>query len=232
MELKIDTRKLNSFLEKCRMGEVESCLLDFKDDGLHVSMVSGANTHSSKGFLKSDAFKEYASIGTIGVDDLSKLMRVLKRVGNLISFTITGNLLTAKSDKKSLNVELVDEKFIDKPKPLPELEFVTQFNIKAGQLFDFLTDVQLNKDATISIETRNGGVIFTNTGKYKFKHMIDSEGTKEGVVVKFGLPFMEALQNLKEGEMILKVKNDYPILVEYIHEEEEIKFMVAPRSDD
>jgi len=226
--MKIETSLLEDFLKKARMSEIESCLLQFDEDGLRIKTFSTANTHHVNALLPKDSFKEYQAVGNAGVDDLSNLIKVFKRLGKELEFSIEGNLLTAKGNKKELQFELVDEKFIDKARDLNEMSHDPKATIPAKQFNDFLNDTQMNKDTTIYIETVDGGVKLYNTGKYKFKYNIDSEGTTAGEKVKFGEPIINALGELKEGNLVFHLKSDYPILVDYKTEKYNMQFLVAP----
>ena len=227
--MKIETAILDEFLTHARMGEVETCLLNFTEKGLEICTMSVANTHSVNALLKASAFKEYAAIGNVGVDELSKLIKIFKRLGKELEFEVEGNLLTAKGGKKELRFELVDEKFIEEKGKMPELELTTSFKIDGKIVLGFLTDAKMNTDTSIIFETVENGVKVTNTGKYKFTHNIDSEGTKGGVKVKFGQPLLESLGAIKDGEVIFKVKDEYPVVIEYNKEHFEIKMAVAPQ---
>ena len=112
--MKIESSILEEFLVLTKMKEVETCLLQFNENGLFVSVMSAANSHQSNSLLKKEAFIEYEPIGNIGVDDLSKLIKVFKRLGKELEFSVEGNMLIAKGAKKILKFELVDEKYIEK----------------------------------------------------------------------------------------------------------------------
>ena len=230
--MKIDTKIMEEFLTKIRMDEVETCLLDFSEEGLKVSVMSIANTHKVDAILHKKAFKEYEPIGKIGVDELSKLIKVFKRLGKELEFSVEGNLLVAKANKKELKFELVDEKFIEATKPTPEMEHSTSFKVDGKIMNECLTDAQMSKDVAFKIETVDGGVKISNTGKYRFSRNIDSEGTKGGEVVKFGEPLYKILKEIKEGEIVFEIKTDFPILATTKTDLYEMTFLAAPRVEN
>lgn len=229
--MKIETAILEEFLNKARMGEIETCLLEFGENGLYISAMSPANSHKSDSLLKKEAFAEYEPIGNVGVDDLSRLIKVFKRLGKELDFKIEGNLLVATGAKKTLKFELVDEKFIEKKKDMPDMKHTTTFTIPAKSVSEFLKDAQMNKDVAIYFETVDGGVKVMNDGKYKFTHNFDSEGTKGGEKIKFGAPLLSALNGIDTGDLVFRVKTDYPLLVDHKTDKYEITFLVAPRVD-
>lgn len=230
--MKIKNEILEDFLKKTRMGEVDTCLLEFKEDGLHIDAATLAKTHKCVSFLKKESFEEYAPIGNVGVDDLGKLIGVFKRLGKELEFEVEGNMLQAKGPKKELRFELVDEKFIKKSKDLPDMKHDTTFTIPATNVADFLKDVNMNVDASIIFETVDGGVKLYNTGKYKFTHNFDSEGTKAGSKAKFGPPIINAIEGINKGDMTFHIKSDYPLLVDYKTDNYEMTFLVAPRVEN
>ena len=230
--MKIETNILEDFLKKVRLNEIENCLLEFRDTGLFVSAISPANTHKAESLLYKDSFEEYEPIGNVGIDDLSRFIKVIKRIGPKLEFEIEGNLLTAKGNKKELRFELVDEKFIEKSKDIPNFDFTTFFKITAEQLQDFLQDAETNKDCAIIIETVDNGVKLHNSGKYKFTHNIDSEGTKAGERCKYGQPFFNSFKELKTGELDIQMKTDYPMLAKYKTDKYEMLIFVAPRVEE
>ncbi len=229
--MKIDTKILVNYLTKIRMGEVDTCLLQFNDLGLEVNVMATALSHNATGILNASAFKEYQPIGNVGVDSLGKLITVFKRLGKELEFSVKGNLLTAAGAKKEVSFELVDEKYIGEPNPTPNLAHSTICNIPAKVINDFFADASTNKDCIIQFETVANGLKLTNTGKYKFTHNIDSEGTKAGEIVKFGKPLLNALSAIDEGDLIIHLKTDYPILVVETTAHHKVTYMVAPHVD-
>jgi len=227
--MKIETDVLEEFLTIARMGEIETCLLEFGKDGLFISAMALDNSHESRSFLKKESFKEYEPIGNVGVDDLNKLIKVFKRLGNELEFKVEGNMLIANGVNKTLNFELIDEKFIEKTKDLPDMKHTTTFTIPGKNVAEFLKDAQMNKDVIIGFETVDGGVKVINTGKYKFTHNFNSEGTKGGEKIKFGAPLINALGGICSGDLVFHAKTDYPLLIDYKNEKYDITFLIAPR---
>ncbi len=230
--MKIETTILETFLTEARMGDIETCLLQFGKNGLFISAMVPANSHKSDSMLKKEAFIEYEAIGNVGVDDLSKLIKVFKRLGKEIEFKVEGNVLIGKGSKKTLEFELVDEKFIEKTKDMPDMEHATTFTIPSRQVAEFLMDAQMNKDVIIGFETVDKGVKVFNTGKYKFTRNFDSAETKGGEKVKFGAPLISALSGIVTGELVFHVKTDYPLLIDHKTDKYDITFLVAPRVDN
>ncbi len=230
--MKIETKVLEGFLSKIRMGEIDSCLLDFRDDGLFVNVMGVAQVSSVNGLLNKSAFDEYTAIGRIGVDNLGKIIQIFKRLVKNVDITIEGNLLSAKGASKELKFSLVDEKFIGEPKPSPDLKHDTSFIVPATTITEFFKDVQSNKDTSIMFETVENGVKMYNSGKYVFTYNIESEGTVKGTHVRMGSPLIDALSEIKEGNIKFNVSTDYPLIAEIKTDNYYINYLVAPRVDN
>lgn len=226
--MKINTDILVDFLKKIRMEEIEECLLKFEEDGLRVSAMSEANTNMSKGLLKKESFENYEEIGNLGINDLKKFTNTLKRLGKEFDLTIEGNLLTMKNNKKEVNYELADEKYIKTFDRDINPEMTTEFTLNSNDIKEFLEDIKTTQEIEILLETVNGGIILSNQGKYRFKHKIDAQGAIEGERVTFAQPFINVFNELKDGELTIKVKTDYPLLIRNETENYNIQFMIAP----
>jgi len=242
--MKIKTSKLEQFLRISQMEEVESCLLEFTEEGLRMNVANPAATNMCRSILKKEEFEEYSPIGNVGMDDLSRFIKVIKKLGEELNFSVEGNMLVAKSDKKQLNFELVDEKFIDKDmiekiKGMNFTDFTTSFNVSVGKLVEFFDDLSINSDCLINIKTVENGVQFYNTGKYKFTHNIDSENTNEGVKLVFGEPFLKTfsgvrkeIKQLKDNVLEFNVKENYPTKTVFSFDNTEYEFYIIPREEE
>lgn len=236
--MKIDGKTICSFLEELRMNQVESVLLRFDSDGLRVNTISSTQTNMASALLHASAFTDYEAKGNAGVESLSTLIKVFKRMGKEIEFNIEGNLMTMKGGKKQLQFEFVDEKFIEENTYTLNLEYGTSARVPVDTIHDFLGDVKdaNTTDDRTNIATVNDGVKLYNSGKYHFTHYIDSEGTKGGYTLEFGVAFNQLMKNIKDGELILhfgsdEEKGDYPLKVERNTDTYSITFFTVPLSE-
>lgn len=229
--MKIKTKVLTSFLKKARMSgsdQIEEAVLKFESDGLHINANSSAKQSRVMSWLKKNAFDEYEELGNIGMNDLSNVAKVLDRFGETITVKKEGNVLTVKGDGKTVDIELVNEAFLDTDTSEPTLNFTDTFDIKATKLAEIIKDVQLNKDAVMNIKTAEKSVMFSNTGKYKFNNTLEAPMCKGGVSVKFGQPFIDATSAL-DGVLQVSVASDYPCKVIEKLENSVVSVIVAPR---
>ncbi len=227
--MKIETKLLTTFLKEIRMDDVDMCLLRFEDDGLKVLVGDKAQFSMADGILHKTSFNEYSPIGNVGVDDLNTLINVFKRLGKELDFSVEGNVLIAKGKNKTLEFELVDEKFVPVMNPMPTLEHATTFKLTGETLQEFLKDATTNKDSTITFESVSNGVKISNSGKYKFTYNIDSEGTVAGETAKFANPLIKMLSEVKEGDLTFHLKTNFPLLIDRETEKYNIRFLTAPR---
>lgn len=231
--MKIKRDVLTSFLNKSKMEgtqAIDECILDFQKEGLKINANSPPKQARVMSWLKTPAFKEYEAVGKIGVNDFANFIKFLGHFGDIITLSKEGNLLTIKSEQKSSDVELVAENFIVGDTGEPKLEFEETFSIPSTKLHEIFKDVQMNKDAVLTIETEPKKVIFKNTGKYKFQNEIQADSCKGGSTVKFGELFIDATTNL-DGVLEMSVKKDYPIKVMEKTDNSVITLIVAPRTD-
>jgi len=232
--VKIEARKIITFLKKIKMKdseEITQCLLDFTDSGLKVNATSPAKFCMVEGFMDKAVFDSYDAIGKIGLNDFPKFITILDRFGKMVEFSLEGNLLMVKEKKKSVDIPLVDEKYFEEGKK-PELkDFVDTVPIAADTLNGIFKDAEMSNDSTITIETQQGEAIFTNTGRYKFKTVIEDSSIQGGAKSTFGRPIISALRELKE-KLVLSVGANYPMQVEEKCDDSEIKIIVAPRVEE
>jgi hypothetical protein len=232
--MKIETKKFTSFLKKFKMTGAQSineAVFKFENDGLKVTGAGGAKQSRIQGWLKKTAFKEYEVLGNVGMNDLENVSKVLERFGELVTIKKEGNLFTITGNNKTVDIELVSENFLDGDVPEPTLEFEDTFSIPSSKIKEVFKDTQMNKDSILSIQTEDKKVIFSNTGKYKFKTMVEALTCKGGVKVDFGEPIIEALSNL-DGDLSVSVKSNYPIRVIEKTEDSIFNVIIAPRVDD
>jgi len=232
--MKIKTKVFSGFLKKAKMSGkqgVEECALKFEKDGLKINANSPPKLSRVMAWLKKDAFKEYEELGAVCINDMSNVIKVLERFDEFISIKKEGNLLTVSGDNKKVEIELIDENFIEGDTGEPKIEFDDVFNITSTQLAGIISDVNLNKDSELIITTEAKKVKFNNTGKYKFENFIEANTCKGGVKVKMGEPFIESIANL-DSNLELNVKTDFPIKVVEKTDISVISIIVAPRIDD
>jgi len=231
--MKVKTKNLVEFLKKIKMEgtqQIDECLLDFQESGLKINVNSPSKMSRAMGWFKTKGFEEYNSLGKVGVNDLNNFIKVLERFSEKISISKQGNLLTVKGKNKKVEIELVSEDFLSVDSE-PTLEFDDKFNISSKKVKEIFKDVQMNKDVVLDINTKPKQVIFSNTGKYKFQNILDSDETKGGVKVSFGEPLIECINNLT-GNIEFNIKSDYPAKIMEKTDISSVTLIVAPRVDE
>jgi len=234
MVLKIKKKLLVQEMGKFGMNggqQIIECLLKFEKDGMKTITVSAGQLCAVKYSLKPEAFEEYEAIGNVGLDDFSKLISVINSFNEILTIKKEGNKLTVSEGSKKVAIPLVEEEYIKKIDKLPDLEHDEIVEIESDILKNIFKDVQLNKDAIITIETFEKKFKISNSGKYAFSYDVDSEKTKGGVKCSFGQPMVDALSNLT-GKLELHMKNDYPTIVKEQLPYTEIEVMVSPWVED
>lgn len=228
--MKIKQNLLNNFLNIMQLDTVYSTKLTFGSEGLYSRTMCEAGTHFAEGLLKKESFEDYEEIGVIAIDNLPQLVKALKRLGDKTEVTIKTlkNELIFETSKKHLNVKLTEEKFIKDVREFPDIKYEESFIIDCKDIKEFITDVKINKDFTIIIKTDKNKAELTNTGDYKFSHIIIDENIKGGQLIKFGSPLIAALQNFKDGSITVTVETDEPLTANHTTEHYSISLLVAP----
>lgn len=231
--MKIKTKIFREFLEKVRMDghqAIDEVLFQFEATGLKIVANSKAQLSSVNAELKASAFANYEPIGKIGIGELGIFNRALKRFEETIDIVKSGNVLTLKEDKKSVDVELVSEDYIEGMREAPNLEYEEEFKLTAKKLNEIYGDALLNSDANIIISTKKASVVFQNSGKFKFTSEFDAPTCNGGAVVKFGEALIDATKSLT-GDLVINVKSDFPITVKEETDTSVIRILVAPLVD-
>jgi hypothetical protein len=229
--MKIKTKTLVGFLKKARMTGTQAiteAVFRFEKDGLKINANSEPQQARVMAWLNSGAFQEYEAIGNVGLNDLANVVKVLDRFGETIVLKKEGNILNVKSEGKTVDIELVNENFLNTDINEPSLTFTDTFDVKADKLHDIIKDVEMNKDAVLTIKTIEKSVLFTNTGKYKFSNSIEAPTCKGGVKVDYGQPFIDCTSEL-DGPLQISVASNYPCKVIERLETSVVTIIIAPR---
>lgn len=229
--MKIKTKTLVGFLKKARMTGTQAiteAVFRFEKDGLKINANSEPQQARVMAWLNSGAFQEYEAIGNVGLNDLANVVKVLDRFGETIVLKKEGNILNVKSEGKTVDIELVNENFLNTDINEPSLTFTDTFDVKADKLHDIIKDVEMNKDAVLTITTVEKSVLFTNTGKYKFSNSIEAPTCKGGVKVDYGQPFIDCTSEL-DGPLQISVASNYPCKVIERLETSVVTIIIAPR---
>lgn len=233
--MKIGADKLKNFIEKVSMSDgqaITECLLNFDKDGLKVTANSKTTMTRVSGILKASIFKDYESIGNIGISDMKELKNVINKFKEMeVSLKVEGNLLDIAGTGKKVEVELMDTQFISVDISEPKLEFADSFVFTSDALHKIIEDSNVNKDYKLAFVTEDKKLTVQNTGKYKFTHQFVIPTIKGGVKCKFGQPLIDATKNL-DGNLEISVKTDYPMKVLEKTEESIISIIIAPMVDN
>ena len=232
--MKIEQKKLEVFLNKVAMDksqQITECVFDFEEKGLKIGANSPPKQARITGLLKSNSFKEYEQLGKIGVDNVQELISVIKRFKGDIKIKHEGNLLTLKGSGKEVDITLADLSFISTDTTEPDLKFIDTFELPEGRMLDIFSDVGLNKDNIVTIQTEEKKVLISNTGKYKFKHSLEASTCKGGALSKFGEPLIDSINKLT-GTLEISVATEYPLKVLEKTEDSVITVIIAPRANE
>lgn len=231
--MKIKKDVMTDFLTKARMEELQKALLQFTDEGMVLAAQDVANVKVVYGLLRKEAFEEYTALGNAGVDELDSIIKIFKKMDDVLEITIEGNLMTVSGKKRKVGIELTDEKFIDNVVEKPGFEPETRCDVEVKEVHDFINDINVNADTKIIFNTVKNGLILKNrkSDKYKFEKNVEAPGAKEGFKSKFGAPLVKALNGFKKGVVNLGLGTDAPIVITENSETQQMTILVAPQID-
>ncbi len=232
--MKIKREVLSNFLRKVCMQateQLDEVLFNFTTNGLEIAGLTATQTVRVDALLKASSFTDYSAIGQIGVQELNNIIKIIDKFDKEVTLVVEGNLLTMSESSKKVEVELIATQFIQSPQPLPEMEHTEVITLKADDLNDFVGDASLNKDFVINIETAPKQTRFFNTGKFKFSKTFETLSATGGTVVAFGVPFINAVKNLKK-EVNLSLKSQFPVKIVEKTDDSVISLIIAPRSQE
>lgn len=234
--MKIKANVLQAFLEKISMNNaVSEGKFDFGKEGLSILTMSGDSLVMIEGKLASSAFTVYESIGEVGLTDLTTIKKLLTRFTSEITIEVKGNTIKFLEGKKSVEFTTKDVKFIETPKGFKVLDYAdgTVIKIFSAEIKNFIgdgTSVINTSDYKLTFLAKDNMVEMRNLGKYKFSNIIEGELQGENnapATVSFGLPFLNAITGIT-GDIVISLKNDFPITVREETTESSIRFLVAP----
>ena len=228
--MEIKKKELVKFLSKIKMDGrvmITECLLVFGKDGLRITSTAQSGSARVSGVLFRDAFINYEAIGNVGLNDFDKVIKIIDNFSDTITIELDGNLLCIKEGVKKVEIEVVDEGYITKEKTDPVLQHDGKVKVAPAVMQGIIRDVKINKDFKLLFSTVSDMLLVTNTGKYKFTMNIPAQGIRDRIKVSVGQPFVDAIANLTD-DYEMSIKTEYPILVEEVSENSQVRIIVAP----
>jgi hypothetical protein len=230
--MKIKTKELIAFLKKVNMSgthRIADVLLKFDSDGIRAKAITKAQEIAVEAYLGAEAFTDYKAIGYIGIGNIETVIKLVERFGEEIELFHQKNTIKVvdSSNTKSVTWTLFDEGLFDKGFKLPVLKYDNSFIVSTSTLHSIFKDVLINKNCEIIMKTKDGAVIFTNTGEYVFETTVEAPAVKEGVVVRFGSALIDATNNL-DGMLEIGIKTDFPANVIEKKDSSNVSVIISP----
>ena len=234
--MKINTKMAIGFLKKVCMNRdaaVKECILQFKDEGLEILTTVAANVVMVDAFLKRSCFEDYEALGSIGIDDLSFMVKCLERFQDeFVVMKKKENLLVISDSKKKVEFLLVEVEFLEKPPQYPKnMVHETTIDLNYESIKDFLTDATTIGALKISFnKSKNGKLLLKALGmKHTMETEIDVPLSVDGLKVEFTELFVDVVQNLS-GILKVGLKDNYPILLSSDFEGGYVRILMAPNA--
>jgi len=233
--MKIKKQIIRDFLKESALSGDSSLTevkLDFNEQAMCLTAITGGNAVMVKAQLISGAFEEYEAIGKIGIINYSELTKIIDALNDNIEINKEGNLLVFKGGRK-IEVPLADESLIKDISKIPSLEYDYTFALNKS-VFDAINknivfSMNKNDSKTIQFTGENKILNIKYGTKYKFEDSIAvNEINANKIDVKFGEPLLNAITNLS-GDLTVQMKSEFPITIMKKTEMYAIKIIVAPK---
>jgi hypothetical protein len=222
--MKINSQKLLNVLKKINMSGkhiINELIFDFTENGIQISVLSDDKTIKVDSAISKSAFENYKNIGQIGIQELSKLIGIIKTFGDTnLNLDVNDNVLTLKANNRKVELDLMDVQFINE-----------NINISIKTVQNFIADASINGEFNIIFETKEKELVLKNDGKFKFTDTIPIETAIGGTYVKFGTPFIDAVKNL-EGDIQLSMTANHPCRILEKNNDFIISIIVAPKVEE
>ena len=236
--MKIKQETFERFVKAVKMdgsSSVSECILNFKDDGLHLTAFTGGQTILMKGHLFKAAFENYEAFGEVSVGDMNLLHSIIKRYSKKESILL-GNQdpFLVLDGSKRFKVKMINKDMVDACPPFKEIEANNILEVKKEQLDEFIKDLNVVRAEhfKITISPKKATFEATADSGHECKAVFQSDMLLDNLIVGFGKPFMDALGGVS-GDMKISFKeSNYPVKVQHRTEQFNVLYLVAPRLED
>lgn len=229
--MKVKKNDLLNFMKKINMsGEhiVDLLAWNFNDNGLSISLITDDKTIKVDGLLPKKLFKEYKNIGIVGIQELSKLLSIIRTFdSDEIEINVNDNVLELCGGRRKVEVFLIDSQFLPESKSYKQLDFKETLTLPVNVIQKFINDASINQEFGIIFETTPNQLIIRNTGKFKFTETIPIENVVGNIKTKFTTPFIDAVKNLN-GDIKFSIDNKMPGHIIEETENSWISILIAP----
>lgn len=227
--MKVDSKVLSKFLDKVTIGGdgVKDGVVNFSEEGFSVTVLDSSNTVWICGKLKKELFKDYKPLGKVAIANFNVLKGVVSRYSEEMEVSLNENVLVFSSKNREFEVVLPDLETVSKEKDEPKLEYVNVLKLESSFLKEAVKNADtLEKGLGVTFLSKEDKLVAECGNDDRGREIVEVEGLKEDLDVKFGEPFRKVVSVL-DGSLKVSLKSDYPVKVEYSDTEMELKFIVA-----
>ncbi len=137
--MEIIAQKLSDFIESISLkGKINTCVLNFKEEGLSCMVMSLDNIFFASGELNKSNFDNYEAIGEVGIRDCNILNNLLKECDeNPVKLKVQENKLVIVTPDGPLKYNICDKKNVNthrEESPVPEGSFKETFELDVEKL--------------------------------------------------------------------------------------------------
>ncbi len=230
--MKVKKETLIDFLKASIMTGVSAiteAIVDFNKEGIEIKSTSASNLVLINSVLKATAITDYEAIGQIGMHNLQDVVKLLEGFNkDEIKFFVKDNKLVFSSSNRRVKITLQDKDVTQKPTNFPEKqEKKIPIPIDIDILKNFFKNMSMINSNEFVLSVKNNYLYFHAKDFNEVMEKIPVKWKSGDVSLKLNRAFIDAIENL-DGEVILKLKTDYPVEVNLKNDGYAIKILVAP----
>ena len=235
--MEMETKKLESFINKCAMSNgADMGKIVFNDDGISLESISIDKTSFYTGSISKDIMKDTKNLGEFCIRDLDAFGRYLHSLGEFMEITIDDkNTIVFKSGNKEITSKIADKDLLEESQKM-NLSFDYTGNIKSSALKDIIKDTSIfgtgKSDSVITMHiTGDVMTLKTNNNDDTITHTIKLGTTSDkDITVKFATNLLEkTIGNITTKFATISMSSDYPMKVKEVYEKDmESCWIIAP----
>jgi len=217
--------------------------IHLSDEGLVMRAMDPANVAMVIFKLKKEAFEKYELKNEtyIGVN-MDRLFRILKRSKSNVPLDIKvddGKMTLVYGTKSVRRFTTPLLSLESGPRPEPSRKFTATFSRDSRELKMAIEDAEVISDAAIfvgkpdELQIVDKGDFGSVETTMKVGDTITKAEVEETARAKYSLEYLKKMmKGLKIGEtVVLNLKTDFPMKMEFVGEDAELSFILAPRID-
>ena len=216
----------------------DSIALQFKEDGLEVSMITPSHVMFVSAVFEKDFFDPYTipepAEVYLDVEEFARILGRCKSKGEMIRIIFDESVVTIKcvNSGKVFRTTQIEENPIPS---LPVLEFDVDYQIEPSEIDDFVKDLDTVGSASFSFITDDYrlSVVSRDTLSSEYNKCLGVCDSSINLKANFSLERMQDVLLFKKmsKDAILHLKDEHPMKLDFVNFDFKVDCIVAPMLD-